>query len=209
MLNYITAYKEESSSLFSAISNELILDFVNIIIDAYVNQSTIFVCANGGGASAAENFVVDMNMHPFVSEDKSQKNKIKRNLFHCVNLSSGPGTLTGIMNDLGADYIYSEQLLYQARPNDVLVLFSGSGNSPNIVKASEVAKSLSLKIVVATRNLYAKCRTNADCFISVDGKNSVFPGQTGSNNNNFHFEDICIKLTHIAVGLLKHYVATN
>ena len=35
---------------------------------------------------------------------------------------------------------------------------------------------------------------------------SEFPGQTGGNNNNFHFEDILSKITHIAVGLLKEKV---
>ena len=42
--------------------------------------------------------------------------------------------------------------------------------------------------------------------VVVRGEDSVFPGQTGKNNNNFHFEDCISKVTHMAVGLLKQRV---
>ena len=45
----------------------------------------------------------------------------------------------------------------------------------------------------------------SDLTISLKGT-SEFPGQTGGNNNNFHFEDVLSKLTHISVGLLKEKI---
>ena len=208
MIDLVDLYKAESSAVFSSIPSEEIAKFVQRIISAYNAESKIFVCANGGGASGAENFVVDMNMHPFVSEDKTSKSNSLRNKFHCINLCAGPGTLTGVMNDLGPAYIYSEQLRYSAMSNDLLIAFSGSGNSPNIVEALKYAKEAGMHTTLISRNPNPSSLSFIDHLIPVPGK-STFPGQTGKNNNNFHFEDVCIKLTHIAVGLLKAHVSDN
>ena len=82
---------------------------------------------------------------------------------------------------------------------------SGSGNSGNVLEAMKVAKAKGMKTILVTRNKENKCNQYADLTISLEGT-SYFPGQTGGNNNNFHFEDILSKLTHIAVGLLKEKV---
>ena len=82
---------------------------------------------------------------------------------------------------------------------------SGSGNSGNVLEAMKVAKDKGMKTILVTRNKENKCNEYADLTISLTGT-SKFPGQTGGNNNNFHFEDILSKLTHIAVGLLKEKV---
>ena len=62
-----------------------------------------------------------------------------------------------------------------------------------------------MKTILVTRNKENKCNQYADLTISLEGT-SDFPGQTGGNNNNFHFEDILSKITHISVGLLKEKV---
>ena len=48
-------------------------------------------------------------MHPFVSEDKSER-KGKRNKFHAISLCDSGAAITGIVNDLGMEHIFSEQL---------------------------------------------------------------------------------------------------
>ena len=70
----IDLYKKESHNVFNNIPTELILKFVQIIITAYDSEKKVFICANGGGVSAVENFVVDMNMHPFVSSTPPTNN---------------------------------------------------------------------------------------------------------------------------------------
>ena len=65
-----------------------------------------------------------------------------------------------------------------------------------------------MKCVVITRNEDCKAKELCDLLILVTG-DSVFPGQTGKNNNNFHFEDSISKITHIAVGMLKRKVANE
>lgn len=206
-INLIELYKNESSKVVSSIPSKEIAEFVEMVVDAYNDEKKIFACGNGGNAAFVGNLVVDLNMHPFVSEDKSSHGG-KRNLFHAINLCEGAATITGITNDLGFDSIFSEQLKYQAEKGDILFCISGSGNSGNVIEAMKVAKTRGMKTVVITRKSPCKAQEFADIFIEIKG-NSEFPGQTGSNNNNFHFEDCISKITHIITGILKQEVNEN
>ena len=209
-MNYsdlIKLYKKESSVVILNIDSNGILKFVDLVIEAYISEKKIFACGNGGNAAYVANFVVDINMHPFVSEDKSSHGG-KRNKFHAINLCEASATITGITNDLGFDSVFKEQLKYQADKDDILFCISGSGNSSNIIEAMEYAKSIGMKCVIITRNIPCKAEKFADVLIEVKGI-SEFPGQTGNNNNNFHFEDCISKITHIVTGILKHKVSED
>tara|TARA_B100002019_G_scaffold276069_1_gene274548 strand:- start:374 stop:1006 length:633 start_codon:yes stop_codon:yes gene_type:complete len=201
----IDLYKKESCDRFNEIDNESISKFIDIVFEAYLKERTIFVAGNGGTAGYLQNFVVDFNMHPFVADDKTKPSSVIRNKFKCVNLCADQATLTGITNDLGYENVYLEQLKYQLEPEDVFIGMSGSGNSQNIVKAMEYCVYSNVKTVLLTRNLDNKCNKYADLSISLKGK-SYFPGQIGGNNNNFHFEDIISKLTHLACGVIKQRI---
>ena len=203
-INLINLYKKESNNVFDSISSTEIAKFVDMVFDVYEREGTIFAAGNGGNVASVQNLVVDLNMHPFVSEDKG-KQDIPRNKFKCVSLCSDQATITGVSNDLGYEHIFSEQLKYQGEMGDIFFGMSGSGNSGNVLEAMKVAKDKGMKTILVTRNKENKCNEYADLTISLTGT-SKFPGQTGGNNNNFHFEDILSKLTHIAVGLLKEKV---
>ena len=203
-VNLINLYKKESNDVFSSIPSEEIAKFVDMVFDVYENEGTIFAAGNGGNVASVQNLVVDLNMHPFVSEDKG-KQTIPRNKFKCVSLCSDQATITGVSNDLGYEHIFSEQLKYQGDENDMFFGMSGSGNSGNVLEAMKVAKAKGMKTILVTRNKENKCNQYADLTISLEGT-SEFPGQTGGNNNNFHFEDVLSKITHISVGLLKEKV---
>jgi D-sedoheptulose 7-phosphate isomerase len=206
-LDLIKLYKKESSVVILNIDSNGILKFVDLVIEAYISEKKVFACGNGGNAAYVANFVVDINMHPFVSEDKSSHGG-KRNKFHAINLCEASATITGITNDLGFDSVFKEQLKYQADKDDILFCISGSGNSSNIIEAMEYAKSIGMKCVIITRNIPCKAEKFADVLIEVKGI-SEFPGQTGNNNNNFHFEDCISKITHIVTGILKHKVTED
>ena len=200
----IELYKEESANVFGSIPTSKIVKFVDMMFEAYEDEKTVFACGNGGNVASVQNLVVDMNMHPFVSEDKGAQT-IPRNKFKCVSLCSDQASITGIGNDLGFRFIFSEQLKYQGVEGDIVFGMSGSGNSKNVLEAFRVARNRGMKTILVTRNSVNNCNEFADLTISLEGT-SEFPGQTGGNNNNFHFEDILSKITHIAVGLLKEKV---
>lgn len=205
--SYIDLYKKESQEAFLSIPTEDIEKFYEMILEAYKNENKIFACGNGGNVASVQNLVLDLNMHPFVSEDKSER-KGKRNKFHAVSLCDSSAAITGMVNDIGFENIFSEQLKYQGNKNDILFAMSGSGNSKNIVSVLKEGKALGLKTVLMTRNENTKSEEYADLVLRIKGI-SIFPGNTGGNNNNFHYEDCISKVTHIVVGLLKKHVQND
>lgn len=205
MKNLIELYKKESNDAFTSIDTASIADFTTLIIKAYTNENKVFACGNGGNVASVQNLVLDLNMHPFVSEDKSAR-KGGRNKFQAISLCDSGAAITGITNDLGFDKIFSEQLKYQASKGDILFAMSGSGNSGNVIEALKVAKEFGMICVVMTRGKNTKSDEYADLVLRINSAASTFPGQTGGNNNNFHYEDCISKVSHIAVGILKQYV---
>ena len=113
MKELIDLYKKESDIAFRSISSASMVDFVNLIIKAYKNENKVFACGNGGNVASVQNLVLDLNMHPFVSEDKSAR-KGTRNKFQAISLCDSGAAITGITNDLGFENIFDEQLKYQA-----------------------------------------------------------------------------------------------
>jgi len=201
----VELYKKESHNALLSIPTKDIEIFYNIILDAYINEKVVYACGNGGNSACVQNLISDLNIHPFVSNDKS-KRKGKRNLFHAVSLSTEPTTITALANDIGFENIYSEQLKYQGTPRDVLFAMSGSGTSKNIVNAIKTAKELNMIVVLITRSeKILEIEKDVDLLLRVKGI-SYFPGNTEGNNNNFHFEDCIFKITHIITGLLKQFV---
>ena len=172
MLKWIDVYKNESTEVFNTIPNKQIQRFVQMIFEAYENEQTVFACGNGGNVASVQNLVVDMNMHPFVSEDKGAQT-IPRNNFKCVSLCSDQATITGVSNDLGFRFIFSEQLKYQGKKGDVVFGMSGSGNSQNVLEAFRVAKEKGMKTILVTRNEINKCNDFSDLTISLTGE-SIF-----------------------------------
>jgi len=206
MNSNIKLYKDESDAAFRSIPDSAIADFVTLIIKAYTNEKKVFACGNGGNVASVQNLVLDLNMHPFVSEDKSAR-KGKRNKFQAISLCDSAAAITGMTNDIGFENIFAEQLKYQASEGDILFAMSGSGNSGNVLNAIKVAKELGMICIVMTRNKSTKSDAlNPDLVLRITSKDSRFPGQTGGNNNNFHYEDCISKISHIAVGILKQYV---
>lgn len=201
---YVDLYKKESANVVLSLNESEIVSFCNLIIDSYEKNHKLFAIGNGGNAAYCSNLVTDLNLHPFVSEDKS-KPIVTEKRFRAFNLCADPSTITGISNDFGSDHIFKEQLKFLADSGDVVFGISGSGNSQNILEAFQWAKEHSLSTVLITRKNQGKIHEFSDIKLVVPG-DSTFPGQTGGNNNNFHFEDCVSKISHMATGILLNYV---
>jgi D-sedoheptulose 7-phosphate isomerase len=91
---------------------------------------TVYLCGNGGSAGNAIHLANDLLYGAGVGHGVGLKVEA---------LSANPAVLTCLANDLGYEHIYSEQLRVKAEAGDVLIVLSGSGNSPNVVKALEIA----------------------------------------------------------------------
>src|SRR5580693_7376452 len=101
----------------------------------------IFVCGNGGSASTASHFACDIVKG--CSFNRSSR-------FRIMALTDQLPTITAYANDVGYDVIFVEQLKNFAQPGDLLMCISGSGNSPNVVRAMEYANSIGCKTIALT-----------------------------------------------------------
>ena len=135
-LSLIKLYFSEKAKIYKKLDYRKILNLVNQIYKTYKKDGTIFIMGNGGSSGIAEGFSVDIRTHPFVSEDKSKTTLTRRPRVICLTESSG--ALTGISNDIGFSFVFSEQLKNFMRSkiinkNDLLIAFSSSGNSQNMI----------------------------------------------------------------------------
>jgi D-sedoheptulose 7-phosphate isomerase len=104
-----------------------------MLYEARQHDRQIFVCGNGGSASNASHFVCDMVKG--ASFNRSSR-------FRIMALTDSLPTITAYSNDVSYESIFVEQLKNFARAGDVVMAFSGSGNSPNVLRAIEYANSI-------------------------------------------------------------------
>ena len=103
--------------------------------DCWQTGRQVFFCGNGGSGANANHLANDFLY---------ALSKTKGSGLRVHSLSANPSTLTCLANDEGYDKVFSLQLAVLAREGDVLVAFSGSGNSPNILEVLQEAKQIGM-----------------------------------------------------------------
>lgn len=109
--------------------------------DARDHGATIYTCGNGCSASTASHLACELMKTASHGKDKR---------FRAIALAEAVPTITALGNDVGYDSIFVEQLRNFARPGDILVAFSGSGNSSNVVEAAQYAHSVGCRTIALT-----------------------------------------------------------
>lgn len=142
MENYIRKFFQELTSHIDKVQWQEISKAIKLIHSVYESGGRIFLIGNGGSAAIASHFANDLNKT--VLGHKGDK-KAKR--FQAISLSDNTPILTAWANDVGFEKIFSEQLKNFAKPHDVLIAISSSGNSLNIIEAVETAKEFSLSVI--------------------------------------------------------------
>ncbi|GAA4489498.1 hypothetical protein GCM10023191_020420 [Actinoallomurus oryzae] len=204
----------ETIGLYLAEKRRIVDDFpvevleraAEMLFATYDEGGTVYAMANGGNAGTLDHFYCDFKHHPFVTEDKTRPlpPDVKRLSF--VNLCSSAAELTGLVNDIGAEDMFAASLAPVVGPGDLVMAYSGSGNSANVTKALRVAVDAGARTFAMTKGDGGRCRELAEVCLVVPGT-SQFPGQVGKNDNNFHFEDLMLSVNHMLVGILKQRVA--
>ncbi len=207
-IDLINLYLQEKVSIAQSFPINGVVKLIEAIWCTYEHDATVYVFANGGPAGIADGFATDLKIHPFVSDDKKITSKIRRIKVNCLNES--PSVLTAISNDLGFSYIFVEQLKNYLRSKkenkfDLMVGFSGSGNSENVIQAFLYAKKFMVTTCCISGRGGGKAKDVVDIPIVIPGS-SGFPGQRYGNDNNFHIEDFQTSITHMVTGIFKDKV---
>lgn len=135
-------YIKEMASLTTKISDKEIDNLTNIIWRAGDSGNTIYLIGNGGSASTATHLAADISKNT-ISNHWSEDGKRLR----ALSLTDNCSWMTAIGNDQSYADIFVEQLKTFAIKGDVLMVVSGSGNSPNIVKSAVWAKQKGIKVL--------------------------------------------------------------
>ena len=138
MKSWITDYIRDQKAALDSIDSEQVARLIVELQEALRQDTQIFVFGNGGSAANASHFVTDLG--------KGASDKIGKR-FRCFSLNDNVSWMTALGNDYSYEDVFVRQLLNFAKPGDIVLAMSVSGNSPNVVKAVEWARSNKLKTI--------------------------------------------------------------
>ena len=124
--------------------------------DCWRDGRRLFICGNGGSSANAIHLANDL--HYGIGKGVRPGMKVSA-------LPANVAVLTCLANDEGYDQVFSRQLAVEADAGDLLLVFSGSGNSPNILKALEQAKAMDVRSFAILGYSGGKAKTVADVAI--------------------------------------------
>lgn len=110
------------------------------IVHALLNDKKVLTCGNGGSAGDAQHFSSEM-LNRFERE---------RPGLPAIALTTDSSTITSIANDYHFDDIFAKQLRALGQPGDILVIYTSSGNSGNVVKAASAAHDKDIAVIALT-----------------------------------------------------------
>lgn len=135
---FTVKYIKNLTRLLENTNKKIISAIVNALEETTKSDSKIYILGNGGSAATASHMVNDLGAG-------LKRRKIRD--FRFISLADNTSVCTALANDVGYENIFYIQLHDLIKPNDVLIAISCSGNSPNIIKASEYAKNVGAKII--------------------------------------------------------------
>ena len=155
---------------------------VPLIVRARTAGRTVFFFGNGGSASTASHFVTDITK--VAARGPGRRTR-------CVSLNDNVPGMTALANDLDYARVFAEQLKVLAEPGDVAVAISGSGNSPNVLEAVKVARTLGVATIGLTGMGGGKLKDLVDVAVVVP------------SNSMQHTEDSHVVLLHLLTAYLR------
>jgi D-sedoheptulose 7-phosphate isomerase len=125
---------------------------LTMVRETVARGGTLFFCGNGGSAADAQHIATEYVVRYARS----------RGAYPAVALTTDTSLLTAAGNDLGFDEIFARQVDALAKPGDLLVIHSTSGNSPNVLRAAEAAHAKGVRVLAFSARDGGKLRALAD-----------------------------------------------
>ena len=133
-------YLERLHNCFTKKNLEAIENLAKELRQAWIDGRNVYICGNGGSAANAIHIANDL--HYGIGSCGSGA---KLPGLRIEALPANTGVITCLANDTGYENIYAHQLEVKSRRGDILIALSGSGNSPNISKALQIANEIGVK----------------------------------------------------------------
>ena len=110
---------------------------LEMVRDTVRGGGTLYFCGNGGSAADAQHLATEYVV----------RYTRKRRAYPAVALTTDTSLLTAAGNDLGFDEIFARQIEALAKPGDLLIIHTTSGNSPNLLRAAEAARGKKVPVL--------------------------------------------------------------
>ncbi len=175
-------YFEIEQQLLKNASLDKVDAIVHLLEHARADGRKIFLFGNGGSASTASHFACDLGKGTI----KPGRPRIK-----VIALNDSLPTLTAYANDFGYETVFAEPLLTLAERGDLAIAFSGSGNSPNVLRGMETAEKLGLTTVGFSGFAGGKLKDRVEYHVNVP------------NDVMGIIEDVHLIMTHAICEMLK------
>jgi D-sedoheptulose 7-phosphate isomerase len=158
---YYSDYLTRQKEVLDSIPLDKVLAIKELMQEAWEQDRQLFVFGNGGSAANASHFITDLG--------KGASDKLRKR-FRCLSLNDNTAWITALGNDYAYDDIFVGQLQNYARPGDLVLTMSVSGNSPNLVKAIDWAHRHGLKTVALVGGKKGKLAELAQQVVVVDSE---------------------------------------
>jgi len=132
-VDFIRGYLAELDATLRALPHAQVAGIIDAIRDVRDRDAQLFVVGNGGSAATASHFAVDLGKGASMTGGRR---------FRVISLTDNVPWISALANDLSYEDVFVEQLKNFARPGDLLLAFSGSGNSENVLRAVRYANSI-------------------------------------------------------------------
>ena len=139
--DYFEDYINIKDLLLKKVDQKVLQKIIQEILGAIQKKRDFFSCGNGGSAATAEHLSCDFSKGSCTNTDLNIK---------VFSLNSNVALMTAIANDISYEDVFSYQLNRFAKANDILLAFSVSGTSKNIIKCAKIAKKKKIKIISFT-----------------------------------------------------------
>jgi D-sedoheptulose 7-phosphate isomerase len=140
-LTFPELYRRDAIRAIESVDLENVNQAIELFREARRQGRHIFVCGNGGSASTASHFVCDILKG-------ASFNRAER--FRITALTDSLSTLTAYSNDVSYECVFAEQLKNFAQTGDLVIAISGSGNSPNVLRAVEYGNQIGCSTIALT-----------------------------------------------------------
>src|SRR5260221_5177386 len=140
-MTFSDQYRADLLNSLHSIDTSLVEQAIQWFDQARASGRHIFVCGNGGSASTASHFACD------IVKGASYNREAR---FRIMALTDSLPTLTAYSNDVSYECVFVEQLKNFAQSGDIVMAISGSGNSPNVLRAVEYGNSIGCQTIALT-----------------------------------------------------------
>ncbi len=160
--DFSDAYFEQYIKASASINHNKLKKAAEILLKAYENLKTLYICGNGGSAAISNHFACDHGK--LLATDTDLQPKVH-------SLATNIEVITAIANDISYDEIFVHQLKLLAKPGDIVMTVSSSGDSENIVRAAKWAREYGLDVISMTGFSGGRTAEIANVNLHVDGDN--------------------------------------